>query len=263
MKRLREPVLMYHHVEPAPFDPTPRFAGSYLSLAEFSSHLDWLADRNFSVLSLADAIARNDRGEVSAGRSVVLTFDDGCKCFLEHIVPELERRQMSATVFVVPSQIGGSNAWDLSRGERIEGLLTTGELRDLASRGFEIGSHSRSHADLLGIDAASLSREVSGSKKELETLLDRTVETFCYPYARFDRVTAAAVRDAGYLAAVSAYGMPGVSTRNRFALPRAVVQPGSSRLEFRLQTTGWYRLWRRLPHLGVLSLLRKKAKGTR
>lgn len=263
MKRLREPVLMYHHVEPAPFYPTPRFAGSYLSLAEFSSHLDWLADRNFSVLSLADAIARNDRGEVSAGRSVVLTFDDGCKCFLEHIVPELERRQMSATVFVVPSQIGGSNAWDLSRGERIEGLLTTGELRDLASRGFEIGSHSRSHADLLGIDAASLSREVSGSKKELETLLDRTVETFCYPYARFDRVTAAAVRDAGYLAAVSAYGMPGVSTRSRFALPRAVVQPGSSRLEFRLQTTGWYRLWRRLPHLGVLSLLRKKAKGTR
>ncbi len=263
MKRLREPVLMYHHVEPAPFDPTPRFAGSYLSLAEFSSHLDWLADRNFSVLSLADAIARNDRGEVSAGRSVVLTFDDGCKCFLEHIVPELERRQMSATVFVVPSQIGGSNAWDLSRGERIEGLLTTGELRDLASRGFEIGSHSRSHADLLGIDAAGLGREVSGSKRELETLLDRTVETFCYPYARFDRVTAAAVRDAGYLAAVSAYGMPGVSTRSRFALPRAVVQPGSSPLEFRLQTTGWYRLWRRLPHLGVLSLLRKKAKGTR
>ncbi len=262
MKRLRSPVLMYHHVEPAPFDPTPHFAGSYVSRAEFSSHLDWLADRNFSVLSLADAIARNHRGEVSGGRSVVLTFDDGCKCFLEHAVPELERRHMCATVFVVSSQVGGHNVWDVARGERIEALLTTGELRDVASRGFEIGSHSRSHADLLGIDAAGLGREVSGSKKELETLLDRAVETFCYPYARFNGATAAAVRDAGYLAAVSAYGMPGVSTRNRFALPRAVVQPGSSLLEFRLQTTGWYGLWRRLPHLGVLSQLRK-AKGTR
>ncbi|MFQ5525933.1 MAG: polysaccharide deacetylase family protein [Thermoanaerobaculia bacterium] len=255
MKRLRTPILMYHHVEPRPFEPRPRFSGSYVSRAEFSDHLDWLADKSMSGRSLADALGRADRGEAGSNE-VVLTFDDGCKCFLEHVVPELERRGMSATVFVVSSQVGGENAWDLDRGERIEELLSAEDLRDLAARGFEIGSHSRTHADLSQLDADALIGEVAGSKRDLEALLERQVRTFCFPYGHFDTAATRAIRDAGYLGAVSVYGISGVSPSDRMALPRAVVRPGSSRLEFKLQATGWYGLWRRLPRLGILSQLR-------
>ncbi len=257
MRRLREPILMYHHVEPKPFDPKPRFTRSYVSRAEFSDHLDWLAGKGFSAVSLAEAVDRSGGGDRPPGRCLVLTFDDGCQCFLEHIVPELERRKMSATVFAVSSQIGGENAWDRARGERVESLLTVDELRDLASRGFEIGCHSQSHADLTTIAPAELAREVAGAKQDLEAALGSPVATFCYPYAHFNDAVMTAVREAGYRAAVSVHGISGVSARNRFALPRAVVTPGASRLEFQLQATGWYGLWRRMPRLGFLNILRR------
>lgn len=261
MKRLRTPILMYHHVEPKPFEPRPRFSSSYVSRAEFSDHLDWLADKNFEVLSLTDALARADRGEPAA-RTAVLTFDDGCKCFLEHSVPELERRSMNATVFVVSGRLGADNAWDVTRGERTETLLSSEELQDLERRGFEIASHSRSHADLTGIRGEELALEAAGSKRDLDGVLQRPVETFCYPYGHFDSAAKLAVREAGYRAAVSVYGMAGVSAADPMALPRAVVRPGNSRLEFKLQATGWYGLWRRLPRLGILSQLRGTRRGS-
>ncbi|HZF14173.1 MAG TPA: polysaccharide deacetylase family protein [Thermoanaerobaculia bacterium] len=246
------PVLMLHHVEPTPLVPPPLHPASYLDRADFAGFLDDLIARGYRTWTLAEAAKR---GRLPR-RSVALTFDDGCRCFAEHAFPELQKRGMTATLFAVSGELGGTNRWDRAAGEREEPLLDAAALRRLADGGIEIGSHSRSHRDLTASSDAELTAEVVGSRQDLEAALGRPVLTFCYPYGRLDARARAVVEAAGYLAAVGIHANSGARAGDPFALPRMIVNPGESRFERRLKTNGLYPLWSRLPRLGLLRALR-------
>lgn len=250
------PVLMLHHVEPLPLDPPPLHANSYLTREDFARMLDDLAARRVRTVTLAEAVTGR-----APRRSVVLTFDDGCRCFRDHALPELEARGMTATLFAVSGQLGGSNVWDREAGERREELLGAADLRRIAAAGIEIGSHGRDHRDLPRCSDAELREELMGSRQDLETALGRPVHTFCYPFGHVDDRTREAARAAGYLAAVSIHAQPGARTGDLWALPRMIVNPGESRFERRLKTNGLYPLWSRLPRLGLLRALRPGRTG--
>ena len=291
--RFRVPVLMYHHVEPAPLDPPPLHPDSYVTPEEFADHLDLLARRGFTTLTLAEAAKRHHAGEgVEPGlprRPVVLTFDDGCRCFAEHALPALAERGMTATLFAVSTELGGTNRWDRTEtasasgeetdqqegrevaeavdaetappgAERREDLLDAEALRRVAEAGMEVGSHSASHADLSRpLDEGALAAEVKASKADLEAALGRPVETFCYPYGRSSAAARAAVRRAGYLGAVSIHDHPGAVPGDPWAVPRMIVRPGEGRFELWLKARGWYPAWSRLPRLGILSAMRRRS----
>jgi peptidoglycan/xylan/chitin deacetylase (PgdA/CDA1 family) len=244
-------VLMLHHVEPLPLDPPPLHPNSYLDRGEFAALLDDLAGRGYRTLTLAEAV-----GRPHPRRSVVLTFDDGCRCFLDHAFPELQARGMTATLFAVSGELGGMNRWDLQAREREERLLGAEELRKVAAAGIEIGSHGRHHLDLSACGDEELRSELSGSREDLQAVLGAPVRTFCYPYGRLDDRVRAAAQAAGYLAAVSIHGHPGARPGDLWAWPRMIVNPGESRFERRLKASGAYPLWSRLPRLGLLKALR-------
>jgi peptidoglycan/xylan/chitin deacetylase (PgdA/CDA1 family) len=81
-------------------------------------------------------------------------------------------------------------------------LMSWSELQQLA-REHEIGSHTMSHALLPGCSDSQLEEEVAGSRRVLEERLGAPVLTFCYPNGDHDRRSVAAVRRAGYRAAVT------------------------------------------------------------
>lgn len=86
-------------------------------------------------------------------------------------------------------------------------LMSWEELRALASRGHEIGSHSVSHALLPQLNDAVLEHELAESKRVLESKLDITVSSFCYPNGSQDSRVRRAARSAGYrLALTTAWG---------------------------------------------------------
>jgi peptidoglycan/xylan/chitin deacetylase (PgdA/CDA1 family) len=255
------PVLMLHHVEPFPLAPPALHPNSYLDRGEFGRFLDDLAARGYRTWTLAEAATRVAEAKPVPRKSVVLTFDDGCRCFAEHAFPELSKRGMTATLFAVSGELGGSNRWDRAEGEREERLLDAAELRRLSEAGIEIGSHSRSHRDLTLCSAAELEDEVAGSRRDLEADLGIPVRTFCYPYGRLDERARAAAVAAGYGAAVGIHANPGARLGDLFALPRMIVNPGESRFERRLKTNGLYPLWSRLPRLGLLRALRREKAG--
>jgi peptidoglycan/xylan/chitin deacetylase (PgdA/CDA1 family) len=260
MARLTAPILMFHHVDDLPAGgPAPLYPNSYLGRAEFAALLDLLAAGGHRTLTLAEAAKRAAAGERLPRRSVVLTFDDGCRCFLDGALPELSARGMTGTLFAVTGELGGTNRWDTADGEREERLLDAEGLRAVAAAGIEIGSHGAHHRDLTALSAAELDAEISGSRAGLAVALGRPVETFCYPYGRFDDGARAAVRAAGYLAAVAIHRGDSAHAGELFALPREIVHPGDSRFEFQLKARGLYPLWSRLPRLGLLSALRRKA----
>jgi peptidoglycan/xylan/chitin deacetylase (PgdA/CDA1 family) len=263
MISLRVPVLMFHHVEEATaaeLAPPPLHPDSYLARRELAAILDALAARGYRTLTLAEAAARRRGGQRLPRRSVVLTFDDGCRCFRDHAAPELAARGMTATLFAVSGELGGSNRWDrperAGQAERREELLGAAALRELAAAGFEVGSHGRRHRDLTTCDVAALAEEVAGSREELAAAIGAAVHTFCYPYGRLDRRARAAAVAAGYGAAAAIHGAPLARAGDAFALPRLAVNPGDSRFELLLKASGAYAWWSRLPRLGVLRGLR-------
>lgn len=258
------PVLMLHHVEPASPDPPPLHPQSYLTVRDFAAFLDVLVAGGYGTCTLAEAARRMREGVEMPRSSVVLTFDDGCRCFAEHALPELLRRSQTATLFAVSGELGGENRWDQAAGERRERLMPAAELRRLAGLGIEIGSHGRTHRDLTACSDEELGGEAAGSRRDLEAALGTPVLTFCYPYGRWDRRAREAVRAAGYhaAAAIERHGTEPDDPSDLLAVPRTPLRPGESRLERRLKASGSYRLWRRLPRLGVLAALRR-AGGAR
>ena len=258
MRAAGVPILMLHHVEPLPLDPPALHPNSYLGTGEYAALLDLLAARRYKTWTLADLAKAARDSRPLPRRSVVLTFDDGCRCFRDHAFPELARRGMTATLFAVSGELGGTNSWDRAAGERREDLLDAGDLRKLADAGIEIGSHGRHHRNLPACSDSELRDELAGSRADLESHLRTPVRTFCYPFGHLDARAREAVRAAGYIAAVGIHGHPGARPRDLLALPRMIVNPGDSRFELGLKASGAYRLWSRLPRLGVLRALRPK-----
>jgi len=262
MTRLRVPVLMFHHVEAAPaaeLEPPPLYPDSYLSRRKLAGVLDTLAYHGHHTLTLAEAAARSSAGRHLPHRAVVLTFDDGCRCFREQALPELTARGMTATLFAVSGELGGSNRWDRppgEPGERREDLLDAAALRGLVAAGIEVGSHGRHHLDLTACDDATLAGEVAASREELAAAIGSPVATFCYPYGRLDARVRAAAAAAGYAAAAAIHGVSAARSGDAYALPRLPVNPRDGRFELLLKASGAYRWWSRLPRIGLLRALR-------
>jgi peptidoglycan/xylan/chitin deacetylase (PgdA/CDA1 family) len=64
--------------------------------------------------------------------------------------------------------------------------------------GMTIGSHTRTHARLVGQDRTALVAEIAGSRTDLARRLGDEVSHFAYPDGQFDPAVVSAVEDAGY-----------------------------------------------------------------
>ncbi len=181
-------VLMYHSVAPYEQDP-------YLVTVRperFEQQLRWLHRRGLRGTSMRELLAARREG---TDRGLVgLTFDDGYADFGAHALPALARYGFTATVFVIADLLGGSNCWDVA-GPR-KALMTAREIRDVAQRGMEIGSHSRRHLSLTS--TGELIAEVAESRAILEDVTGAEIAGFCYPYGHLDAPAVEAVRAAGY-----------------------------------------------------------------
>jgi peptidoglycan/xylan/chitin deacetylase (PgdA/CDA1 family) len=98
------------------------------------------------------------------------------------------------------------------------------QLRDLAGRGHEVGSHSLSHPLLPTVGDAELERESAGSRARLEAQLGVSCESFCYPNGDCDGRVVAAVRRAGYARAVTTAWGPNTAGADPLRLTRCDLQ---------------------------------------
>ena len=118
------------------------------------------------------------RNEEGASRSVIITFDDGYRDFLDNAFPILERYGFKATVFLVTGRMG-------SRSNNFDGkdFLGWEDVRGLRKRGVAFGSHTVNHLKLKNLQLKEMEVEIVDSKKEIESRLEEPVEAFSYPYA--------------------------------------------------------------------------------
>jgi peptidoglycan/xylan/chitin deacetylase (PgdA/CDA1 family) len=117
--------------------------------------------------------------------------------------------------------------------------LTPDELQDFSSNGLvTIGSHSVSHPLLASLSRESQRQEIEWSKRDLEALLGKSVNSFSYPNGSYDKTTRSLVQDAGYAYACASHNDVSSVKTDRFNLPRFWIpdQNGS-------QFSGWLRRW--------------------
>lgn len=82
-------------------------------------------------------------------------------------------------------------------------LMDWSEVRSLAERGHEIGSHSVTHELMPQLDDTALAHESRASKHKIESAVGAQVSSYCYPNGSSDARCEAAVASAGYRNAVT------------------------------------------------------------
>jgi len=175
--------LMYHELElpgRAMCQTQPGYVRYILSAEDFRKQMQHLKSAGWQGLSVGAAL------DYPSNPTVAITFDDGCETDLIAAAPILQELGFSGTFYVISGFVGK------------RGYMSTQQLRELSSLGFEIGCHSMTHAYLSDLAEAELHREIVDAKARLEDHLAQPVQHFSCPGGRFNRQVIETARTAGY-----------------------------------------------------------------
>jgi len=171
-------------------------------------------------------------------RRIGITFDDAFENFVSEALPELEKRRIPATVFVITNALG--KAFGPSKAP--ERVMTARQLLDLPSDLISVGSHTATHPYLPELDDLAARQELSESKSALEQLLGREITSFSFPFGGFTDRLIELASEAGYRTLFTT--LPGFLFRpdhRHPALGRVRVDPTDWPAEYRLKLAGAYR----------------------
>jgi peptidoglycan/xylan/chitin deacetylase (PgdA/CDA1 family) len=220
------PILMYHQIDTPPARGTP-LRGLVVSPGSFARQMRLLKLLGYKGLSMND-LEPYLLGQ-RQGKVVGITFDDGYQNNLKYALPVLTKHGFTATCYGVSSMIGGTNSWDRHIGVPEKPLMTLQDWCSWRDAGMDIGSHTRTHADLTIITAEEAQDQILGARIALEQVFGCEVRHFCYPYGRFDGIHEQMVKAAGYATATTTRRGRVQPGDNTYALHRSMV-PRSTHL---------------------------------
>ena len=209
MRRLDDDVLVlcYHGVGRRRLPPCDVHVDS------LRAHLEHLLADGYRGVTFSDAVAAD------SGPRVAVTFDDGNRSVVDNAMPLLAELGLVATVFVPTERVA------------TPGHLTWDDLGELASHGWEVGSHGATHRRLTQLAEDELDEELATSRAAISGRLGRC-DAIAYPYGAVDgRVRVAAAR-AGYTAGCT---VAGGTSGPPLAWPRVTVARDDDLLVFRLK----------------------------
>jgi peptidoglycan/xylan/chitin deacetylase (PgdA/CDA1 family) len=226
--------------------------GSALSVTpdNLRRQVEHLLGRGWRPATFADAAL-----EPPARRTFAVTFDDGFASVKRHALPILDALGVPATMFIPTAFPGGPGPlrwpgiehWlDGPWADELD-VLSWDDIRELARAGWEIGSHSHSHARLPLLRGDALAHELAESRRILTVELGRPCRTVAYPYGATDARVADAATAAGYVAG-AALGRS-LADAGPARHPRVGIYQRDGSLKFRLKVARSTRLLRASPLL--------------
>jgi peptidoglycan/xylan/chitin deacetylase (PgdA/CDA1 family) len=208
--------------------------------ADFEAHISSLANRGYEGVTLREAIT-----QPQPGRTVAITFDDAFRSVYKIARPILTAAGFKGSVFAPTSFIGGEQPmswpgveqWAVSEHRAELVPMSWTELAELAEAGWEIGSHTRTHARLPQLTRDELDDELQGSRTDIEEQLGRPCRSLAYPFGAHDARVVEAARRAGYETAAAT--LPGRLRPPTGSLdwPRIVINHPDSPARFRIKTS--------------------------
>lgn len=232
-------VLCYHAVSPS------WTADLSVGPEVFERQLSLLVRRGWRGTTFTEAVL-----EPKASRTLAVTFDDAFASVSKLAEPILSSFGLPATVFVPtafmsrrqPLLWDGIDHWQrTAAADELTGMDWT-ELAELADRGWEVGSHTRTHPHLTQLPEHALRHELETSLEECRDCLGRPCRSIAYPYGDVDTRVAEHARQAGYVAGASLSSS--LARVGAFRWPRVGIYhcDVGNRLELKLNRT--VRRWR-------------------
>jgi peptidoglycan/xylan/chitin deacetylase (PgdA/CDA1 family) len=186
------PILVYHALGEAP--PTEEYPGLYTSEPEFEEDMAWLHEHGYEGVTLDRVEQAWYHGGTLPAKPIVITFDNGYPTQVTFAPAVLSRYGWPGVLF-----------------EITEEHLRPKEIRPVIALGWEVDSHSATHPDLTELSGEELEYQVAASRRYLRRKFGVPSDNFCYPSSQYDAATIAAVKEAGYVGAVTEN--PGYASR--------------------------------------------------
>jgi peptidoglycan/xylan/chitin deacetylase (PgdA/CDA1 family) len=210
------PLLVYHHV--ASTRGGDRLL--YVSPSEFAAQLAYLKRHGYQAVTLRTVYDTWTAEGSLPAHPVVITFDDDYVDQVRAAAPLLRRYGWPAEMDVVLDMLYKDTPTPSN-------CLTLAMVRALVDQGWEVESHTVSHPDLTGLNAALLRYDLAYSRKRLSQIIGVSIDFVCYPRGSYNRRVERAAGAAGYLAATST-DYAAASPAHLYALPRIYCYWGAS-----------------------------------
>jgi peptidoglycan/xylan/chitin deacetylase (PgdA/CDA1 family) len=178
-------MILYHHL----VSDRPHHLG--VSTAYFLRQVNYLL-RHYRMVSLSQAVDLVRKGGVKVP-TVAITFDDGYADNFVNLRAVTEESGLPIAYFISTEHIssGREFAHDHSRGEHGFPPNTWEQIEFLQRCGYEIGSHTRNHADCGSTDEEFLRHEIVGSGEDIRQKLGPTAH-FSFPFGLPQNISAPA-----------------------------------------------------------------------
>jgi peptidoglycan/xylan/chitin deacetylase (PgdA/CDA1 family) len=210
------PILCYHSISQDRSGPL----GPYTLPARlFEDHMAWVVEQGFSTMTVAGLQQSLDAGALLPARPLLITFDDGLADFLDDALGILDRRGLTATIFITTAGTWSARPRALA-GRR---TLSRAEVLCLRDAGIEIASHGHEHHQLDLRRRSDVAADLRTSKELLEDLLQLPVVSFAYPHGYNRRATRDVVRMSGFTSACAVQNRVSSVDDDRWRRPRLML----------------------------------------
>lgn len=215
------PICMYHYVydeNDPPEDLNYRF-GNYISQQELEEELTWLNDEGYYFPTWKEVREYIEGKLLLPDKSIVLTFDDGSRSFLDYGIPVLEKCGVPATSFLITSK----NGREKITGYTSEYVTYQSHSDDMHRPGGNIG-----HGGIF--TALSYNEALEDLQKSIE--ICGSSDAFAYPYGDYNDSCRQVVEDAGFLCAMTTQQGKAYPGDDPMLLPRVRMYMGQDLNQF-------------------------------
>lgn len=174
------PVLYYHSVKESADNEVT------ISPQMLRTQLKFIKDQGYITLTLSEIKNYILNNSPIPEKSIVITFDDGYMDNYSNAFPILKEFNMVATIFCITSNLDGSY------------YLSEDALKEMSNYGIDIQSHTVTHPQLNKLTYNQQLTELKESKKTLEYITGKEIDSIAYPYGDFNEDTIKAAKTAGY-----------------------------------------------------------------
>jgi peptidoglycan/xylan/chitin deacetylase (PgdA/CDA1 family) len=215
------PVLLYHRVGDTQGHMT-------VTPKRFATDLGNLKNMGFSTINL-DLFRRYlaDPETPLPENPLMISFDDGYRDNFLNAYPILREYGMTAAFYIITGMVGE------------EDRLTSAHIREMATNGMSIGSHTVSHRALGELETEEAAAELSLSRLFLEGLLQRPVNFVAYPKGSYNEFTAKLANESAYNGGFSVEYGTCTQSSNPYALRRIPVFSFDREIKQTMLKRGW------------------------
>ena len=237
-KKYDIPVIMYHRVINNP--ENEGVYGTYIYEDMFKKHLQYLKDKNYTVITFKDLDKIGWRNRFEKDRKyIILTFDDGYKDNYDLAFPILKEFNFKATIFLMGSLT--YNEWDVKAGgEKEFPLMSVEMIKEMQDYGIEFGAHTFNHPKINTLSNEEIEHQIVDVKKPLEEKIGKEIITFAYPYGILNDYAKEMAKKADYAFALATDSGSVCLSDDLYQIRRIAIFPNTNLFSFKRKVAGNY-----------------------